>query len=111
MGITIMATAQSPPTQQPSPPPIQPQSAHHNRVLIHGVSWDAYGGIGERLRDLPVFMTYSNGALEITTRSLPHERARKLLGRFVETLTEELGIDIDGGGSTTMRRENIGSGL
>ena len=39
--------------------------------------------------------------------SRKHERGKKRLGRFVETLTEELEIDIASGGSMTCRNEEL----
>jgi Uma2 family endonuclease len=41
----------------------------------------------------------------------PHERNKRLLGRFVEVITEELGIEICSLGSTTWSREDLKKGL
>src|SRR4051794_16762874 len=81
------------------------------RVTLHCVSWAAYVGIGELLRDQPIRLTYDRGSLEIMTTSREHERAKKLLARLVEALTVELDIDLTSGGSTTCRREELERGL
>jgi Uma2 family endonuclease len=43
--------------------------------------------------------------------SPPHENYKKVLGRFVETLTEELNIEIKSLGSLTCTREDLARGL
>ena len=56
-------------------------------------------------------MTYDRGLLEIMTPLDPHESYKKLLGRFVEALTEELDIQIRSLGSRTCNREDLARGL
>src|SRR5262249_29254374 len=86
-------------------------ATQEQRVTLHCVSWAAYVGIGEFLRDQPIRLTYSHGSLEIMTLSLEHERAKKLLARLVEALTEEFNVPAECGGSTTCRREDLERGL
>lgn len=81
------------------------------RVTLSCVTWEAYVGIGEYLRDQPIRMTYDRGMLEISTLSREHERPSKLLGRLFDVLTEEFDIAADGGGSTTLQREGLQRGL
>jgi Uma2 family endonuclease len=81
------------------------------RITLSCVSWEAYVGIGEFLKDQPIRMTYDRGALEITTLSRQHERVKTILARMLETLTVELGIDLTSGGSTTFRREELERGM
>ncbi len=95
----------------PSLPASAPSADHDQCVVIHGVSWQAYVGIGELLRDLPVRMNYSRGVLEIMVISREHERLKSYIGRLVEMLTAELAIPMEPGGSLTMRREDQASGL
>jgi Uma2 family endonuclease len=83
-----------------------------NRVLLTGVSWSTYQSLitdiervsGKRL-------TYDRGTLEILMPLPPHETHKKLLGRFVEVVTEALGIEIRSLGSTTWSREDLARGL
>src|SRR5438067_11387758 len=79
--------------------------------IVWNVTWEGYLAIGEALRDQPVRMTYQRGRLEIMTLSLEHEKARKLFGRLLEALTEELGLAVDDGGSTTFRSEESEQGM
>src|ERR1700723_3051315 len=77
------------------------------RVRLSGVPWDVYvafcDGVGERY----IRMTYDQGELEIMSVSPKHDNGKKRLGRLVETLTEELDIDIASYGSMTCRREDL----
>ncbi len=82
------------------------------RVLLHGVSWETYERLVAELEDCPgVRMTYDRGRLELMSLSYPHDWIKTLLGRFVETMTLELGIPLKSGGSTTFKREELERGL
>jgi Uma2 family endonuclease len=58
-----------------------------------------------------VRLTYDSGSLEIMTLGHGHERFSKLLGRLVESLTEELDIPVHSGRSTTFKSEAKQRGL
>jgi Uma2 family endonuclease len=49
-------------------------------------------------------IVYDRGELEIMTPLLEHDSEGWFLGRLVLVLTEELGLPLKGGGSTTLRR-------
>src|SRR5882672_1774524 len=76
------------------------------RITLGCVSWPEYtrfirafaGQRGCRL-------TYVRGVLEIMSPSVQHEWPSSLVGRFVETLTEELRLPVIAGGSTTLKRK------
>ncbi len=84
--------------------------AEERRYTMSDVSWATYVFLGDLLMDQPIRMNYDRGRLEIMTLSRLHERLKKLLGRLVQALTEELGIDVSDGGSTTCRREEMEKG-
>ncbi|ODH00922.1 hypothetical protein A4S05_03715 [Nostoc sp. KVJ20] len=77
-------------------------------VHLSGISWQTYEKLltelsaSRRLR-----LTYNRGTLEIMVPSPEHERYKKVLGRFVETLGEELDVRIDPLGSTTFKRPEL----
>ena len=52
----------------------------------------------------PLRLTYNQGNLEIMVPSPEHERYKEVIGRFVETLAEELAIRIEPLDSTTFQR-------
>src|SRR5579884_552502 len=81
------------------------------RLVLSGIDWPAYVAFGDLLGERHVRLTYNAGELEFMTLSPEHERAKKLLARLLEALTEELDIDIAGYGSMTCRREDLDRGL
>ncbi|WP_414564071.1 MULTISPECIES: Uma2 family endonuclease [unclassified Anabaena] len=79
---------------------IQPTEIVH----LSGISWQTYENlltelsVNRRLR-----LTYNRGTLEIMVPCPEHERYKEIVGRFVETLAEELEVRIDSLGSTTFK--------
>jgi Uma2 family endonuclease len=83
-----------------------------NRVLLRNISWQTYQDLLKDLEEQPgIRLSYDRGLLEIMAPSPPHENYKKVLGRFVETLTEELNIEIKSLGSLTCKREDLARGL
>jgi Uma2 family endonuclease len=83
-----------------------------NRFVMVGEPWSAY------TRWLKLFderrhvrITYDRGALEIMTFTHEHEHRAVLLARLINAWTEERGLPIKGGKSTTFRRREIKRGL
>lgn len=82
------------------------------RVVLHDVSWQQYVAIGDILLDHPgLRMTYDRGTLEFMTTSPEHERLKKFLGRLLEVLVEEFGLELATAGNMTFRREDLERGL
>lgn len=77
-------------------------------IHLSGISWQTYENLltelnaSRRLR-----LTYNRGTLEIMVPSPEHESYKKLLGRFVETIAEELEVRIEPLGSTTFKRPEL----
>lgn len=88
----MVATSPTPPTE-----------------LIHlsGISWQTYETLLKELCDRRVRLTYNRGNLEIMAPSPEHERFKKVSGRFVETLAEELEVRIEPLGSTTLMHPEL----
>lgn len=81
-------------------------------VLLSNVSWQTYEFLLKDVAEQPgIRLTYDRGLLEIMAPLDPHEGYKKLLGRFVETLTEELNINIRSLGSRTSKREDLQRGF
>jgi len=89
-----------------------PSPMTENRTLLSGIRWQTYQ---ELLLDLAENsskrLTYDQGLLEIMTPLPEHETSKRLLGRLVESTTEELGLEIYSLGSTTWSREDLQKGL
>ena len=77
--------------------------------LIHlsGISWQTYERLLTELGDRRLRLTYNRGNLEIMAPSPEHELGKEVLGRFVETLAEELEVQIYPLGSTTFKRPEL----
>jgi Uma2 family endonuclease len=74
-------------------------------LLLSGVDWEMYTRLLRIFAERPgIRLTYDRGALEIMAPLLEHDRDGRFLGRLVIALTEELGLPIVCGGSTTLRR-------
>jgi Uma2 family endonuclease len=83
-----------------------------NRFLLKNISWQTYEALLKDVEEEPgIRLTYDRGILEIMTPLAPHEGFKKLIGRFVESLTEEQNIEIRSLGSLTCKREDLARGL
>ncbi|GAA6621215.1 Uma2 family endonuclease [Scytonema sp. NUACC26] len=79
---------------------IQPEEIIH----LSGISWQTYESLlNELSKNRRLRLTYNRGNLEIMAPSPEHERYKTLMGRFVETIAEELEIRIEPFGSTTYK--------
>jgi Uma2 family endonuclease len=90
-------------------PPFEPDG----RILIHNVSWASYVAMSEALGQSGSHarLTYLGGALEIMTNSRDHELLKTLLARLLEAWADETGVELEGYGSTTFRKEAEERGL
>jgi Uma2 family endonuclease len=77
------------------------------RLRLSDIPWETYVLYGDGLGPRHIRVTYDRGEMEIMTVSGKHEHKKKLLGRLVEALTEEMEIDILSTGSMTCRREDL----
>ena len=77
-------------------------------VHLSGISWQTYETLLAEIGDRQIRLTYNRGNLEIMVPSPEHERFKEVLGRFVETLAEELDVRIEPLGSTTFKRPELG---
>ncbi|MEG5039328.1 MULTISPECIES: Uma2 family endonuclease [unclassified Microcoleus] len=76
-------------------------------VELSGISWQTYETLLAEIGDSQIRLTYNRGNLEIRVPSPQHERFKKIMGRFVETLAEELEVKIELLGSTTFKRPEL----
>ncbi|MGB3263415.1 MAG: Uma2 family endonuclease [Microcoleus sp.] len=76
-------------------------------VQLSGISWQTYENLLAEIGDRQIRLTYNRGNLEIIVPSPEHERFKTIMGRFVETLAEELEVKIEPLGSTTFKRPKL----
>lgn len=92
--------------------PASPLAIVDQRFVTSGVSWEDYLKIGDVFADRPALrITYDRGRLEIVTTSPRHERYKHWLGRFIETIAEEMKQPIMPGGSMTFQRKELERGF
>lgn len=76
-------------------------------VQLSGISWQTYEALLAEIGDRQIRLTYNRGNLKIMVPSPEHEVYKKVMGRFVETLAEELDVKIEPLGSTTFKRPEL----
>jgi Uma2 family endonuclease len=83
------------------------------RVLVNQVPWSTYVTMRDLLDEAGsgVRLTYLEGTLEIRSPSRDHELLKTLLARLLEAWADEAGVDLEGIGSTTFRKEAEERGL
>ena len=78
------------------------------RIQLSGISWQTYETLlAELSYHRRLRLTYNRGILEIMAPSPEHEFYKEIVGRFVETLAEELEIRIYPLGSSTFKRSEL----
>jgi len=83
-----------------------------NKIKLQNVSWEMYEAILEELGEgYALRLTYYQETLEIRMPLPKHEKAKSLIGYFVNVLLEELNIDCDVLGSTTFKSKEMQSGV
>jgi Uma2 family endonuclease len=88
------------------------KTRQQRNFVLENVDWGMYTRLLREFAErAAVRLTYDRGTLEIMSPLLGLDNPGWFLGRMVETLTEELGLDIMGGVSTTFRRRSREKGL
>lgn len=81
-------------------------------VILHGVSWDDYEAVlAIRGESSAVRIAYLEGALDLMSPSRDHELLKTKLARIVEAYAEELGIELEGYGSWTLKQRDKERGV
>jgi Uma2 family endonuclease len=76
-------------------------------IRLSGISWKTYETLLEELQNRRLRLTYNRGNLEIMAPSPEHELNKRVLGRFIETVAEELEVNIYPLGSTTFKQPEL----
>lgn len=81
------------------------------RVTLYGIGWDFYERFLEETRNQRVRHFYDEGVLTILSPiGSPHEWNKRLIGRLIEAMTDELGIPIRSAGAWTLRSAELQKG-
>jgi Uma2 family endonuclease len=85
---------------------------HRLPAVLEDIDWGMYTRLLRVFEKRRGFrLTYDRGTLEIMSPLWSHEESGRLLGRFVDVLTEELNLPCRLGGSVTLRRRRKRRGL
>ncbi|WP_295456093.1 Uma2 family endonuclease [uncultured Thiodictyon sp.] len=89
-----------------------PTEHFDQRVYLHGIRWQDYESLlAMRGESSGTRVTYLDGELELMTPSIDHEDLRTRLGRLLFAYAEETGIELEGFGSWTVRKEAKARGI
>jgi Uma2 family endonuclease len=81
-------------------------SQQDQRVLLHGMSWQAFETLLALRGDTAgVRMYYLDGEIELVSPTRGHELRKTTLARLLETWALETGVDLNGFGSWTLKGE------
>ena len=97
MGVTVSTVLEKPQAEE--------------RLVLNGVSWSTYEALLADLEQGGIRLTYDQGRLEIVSPSRQHEHFKRLIGRMIEAMTEELDIPVMSTSSWTLRLELKRRGL
>ena len=86
-------------------------ASSEQRVVLRSVSWQTYVALAEESASGSGRMTYDRGVLEIMSPGMPHEIAKRLIGRMIETFTLHHGIEIRSSSATTFKRLELQRGF
>jgi Uma2 family endonuclease len=90
---------------------VQLRAVDKGRVEIPFVSWEEYEKFLEAIGDRKILLTYDRGRLEIMAPLYDHEWWKTRVTVLLRVLCRELGLEIQGAGSTTLRRQDVQRGL
>src|SRR5438477_12303110 len=81
------------------------------RVFLRGVTWKEYEALlAMRGESSAARISFLKGVVELMSPSSEHETDKKRLARLIEAWSEETGIDLDGVGSWTLKKELVERG-
>jgi Uma2 family endonuclease len=81
-------------------------------VILNNLSWHTFESIlQETGSNRHNRFTYDQGKLEIMTPLMPHEHNKRLLEKLIDTLVEELNLNVKSTGSLTCKREDLAKGV
>jgi Uma2 family endonuclease len=82
------------------------------KVILKGVSWETYERLlAEHEGESGTRFTYDGGILEMRVPSARHEKPNRILASLVEVLAEEMALNIECLGSTTLKRPDLLKGF
>jgi Uma2 family endonuclease len=79
-----------------------------NQLLLKNIDWDMFEQLLEELGDnRGTRLSFSDNMVEIMAPMAVHENDKRIIGRIVETILEEMGIEYASLGSTTFKNKQM----
>ena len=96
----------------PTHKPVVTSAETGQRLILHGISWETYEQLlADYENSHAAHFTYDQGGLEIMVLSFEHEKINRLFHSLFEVVAEEMDIDFENAGSTTLKREDLHRGF
>ena len=86
---------------------MQTQISAETRTVMENIRWETFVELADQRRGSVPRMSFDEGVLELMSPRRQHENIGSLIGRFVETYTEVLGIEVQSVASTTFKRKDL----
>jgi Uma2 family endonuclease len=80
-------------------------------LALDGVSWKLYERLLKEIGNRPIRVTFYRGSIEIMSPIPKHEKGKWWISRMIDMLCFELGISVEGLGSSTFRKKAKEAGL
>lgn len=82
------------------------------RAVLQNISWQTFESILAEIGDnRATRLAYDHGILEITTPLMPHEHNKRLIEKLIDTLAEQLNLNLKSTGSVTCKRPDLLRGV
>src|SRR4051794_5284632 len=82
------------------------------KLELQNIDWDEYENLLSQMEDFPGHrLSYDRGRLIVVSPDRKHEFYKLFFGRIAQVLTEELRVDVEATGATTLRRRSLGQGI
>ena len=81
-------------------------------LRLQDVDWDDYEHLLTQMDDWPGHrLSYDRGRLDVMSPKREHEFYKKFVGRIVDIIGEEYGLEIEPAGSTTLKLKALAKGV
>src|ERR1044072_8056559 len=82
------------------------------KLELPDIDWDEYENLLSQMDMLPGHrLSYDGGRLIIVSPKREHEFFKVFVGKMSQVLAEELGVEVEATGATTLRRKELGRGV
>jgi Uma2 family endonuclease len=82
------------------------------KLELPNINWDEYEQLLFQMDDYPGHrLSYDRGRLTVVSPNRKHEFYKLFFGRIAQVIAEELRVNVEATGATTLRRKSLGQGI